>query len=57
MKPYRDPSLCPEAANHRTGPVNHVDWHAWAEAMQATHDQQQCPGCDLWVIWTPKDQP
>lgn len=53
MKPFRKPDLCPESANHRMGPINHVDWVEWSEQLAQTHEQAQCPGCDLWVVWIP----
>lgn len=54
MKPLRHPDACPAAIEHNLGPVSYVDWQEWAERMAETHDQAQCPSCDLWVIWTPK---
>ena len=45
---------CPNAANHAESPGGYVQWHEWAAAMKKTHDQSQCPGCGLWLIWTPK---
>ncbi len=53
MKPFRNPDDCPESANHRTGPINYVDWVEWAEQLAETHEQVMCPGCDLWVVWIP----
>ena len=58
LKPFRNPDLCPQSADHRMGPINHVDWVEWADHMAETHEQAQCSGCDLWVIWVPlEDRP
>jgi hypothetical protein len=45
---------CPSKADHADEPDGYLEWHAWAEKMGKTHDQAQCPGCGLWVIWMPK---
>ena len=41
--------------DHTYGPSGYVAWHEWAERMAETHDQEQCSGCGLWMIWTPKE--
>lgn len=48
---------CLYRGNHTRCPSGYLAWHQWAERMSETHDQKQCPGCDLWVIWTPKEMP
>lgn len=45
---------CPNADHHTLHPVGYIADAEWADDMAVTHDQSQCPGCDLWVIWTPK---
>lgn len=44
---------CDNAANHTLCPDQLV-WHEWADQMSETHNQERCPGCGLYVIWTPK---
>ena len=47
---------CPSGELHAEGqPSGYLAWHNWVEQMSATHDQQQCPDCKLWVIWSPKE--
>lgn len=36
----------------------HPGWatfYAWCRGMQKTHAQVQCPECQLWKIWLPKE--
>ena len=33
-----------------------VDAAEWAERMQQTHVQRQCPRCGRWTIWEPKSE-
>lgn len=44
---------CPNAHQHTAAPSGYLAAFEWAERMVETHDQLQCPGCDLWVIWEP----
>jgi hypothetical protein len=45
---------CPRRDQHAAGPVSYMAWHAWAAKMAETHDSHRCPGCNLFMIWTPK---
>jgi hypothetical protein len=46
---------CPnEAAHNDDGPRDYMSRAEWAENKLKTHDQKQCPGCGLWLIWGPK---
>lgn len=45
---------CPQAEQHRPSPEGYVAASEWAESMLETHEQQQCPGCGLWLVWTPR---
>ncbi len=45
----------PCAVRHTPSPSGYLDWDRWAGRMAATHVQQQCPDCHLWLIWVPKD--
>lgn len=40
--------------DHTDGPAHYNAWHEWAERRAKTHVQTECPGCGLWMIWTPK---
>lgn len=42
---------CPNAGEHQSGPADYLDWCAWAESMEQTHQQEECPGCGLYLIW------
>lgn len=46
--------LCPHFEDHTPCPEGYTQWHAWAETMSTTHKQRKCPGCGLYVVWTPK---
>lgn len=50
-----EPVICPQAHLHTPCPQGYLAWHEWAEKMAKTHQQRQCPGCELWVIWEPKE--
>ncbi len=50
--PNREDCLNREA--HIEGPSGYGDWFEWAEKKGKTHDQTQCPGCGLYLIWKPK---
>lgn len=46
---------CPnESAHNDDGPRDYMSRAEWAENKLKTHDQKQCPGCHLWLIWEPK---
>lgn len=45
---------CPNAAEHTPSPRFELHKYEWAERMMRTHDQRQCDGCGLYVIWTPR---
>jgi hypothetical protein len=45
---------CPRADLHTDCPEGYREWHAWAEEMSKTHEQERCPGCERWNIWAPK---
>lgn len=47
---------CPDANQHTPSPSGYVAASEWAEEMARTRDQQQCPGCGLWLIWTPRPE-
>jgi len=52
---FRDhPKRCPNYWAHTRGPDGDLAWHEWAEEKQKTHKQQQCPGCGLYSIWSPR---
>ena len=38
-------------------PKGYVQWSEWARTKQQTHEQQRCPVCDLWHVWTEKPKP
>lgn len=48
---------CWNRGQHTVGPEDFVLWHGWAEGIAVSHDQSQCPGCGLYIIWTPKTPP
>lgn len=54
MRTSERAAACPQAANHTPAPTDYHAWHAWADTMVHTHDQERCPGCGLWLIWTPR---
>lgn len=45
---------CPDKASHTECPEGYIQWHAWAEKMSKTHEQERCAGCGLFTIWRPK---
>lgn len=47
---------CPNAAEHTEAPSGYLDYQAWATAMEKTHRQRKCAGCNLWAIWLPKEK-
>jgi hypothetical protein len=46
---------CPNRENHTEQPKGYVDFAHWASEMNKTHRQDLCPGCLLYVIWTPRE--
>ena len=51
---YQRMLACPNERNHSYGPVGYLAWHEWAEQVGPLCDVSECPGCGLWLIWTPK---
>jgi len=51
-------NTCPNRAEHTYGPAGYVDWFEWASKLGAKHRhvQSKCPGCDRYLIWTPKPE-
>lgn len=47
---------CENEANHTYGPPGYLAWHAWAAEHRKTHKQSRCPGCRLFLIWTPEGE-
>jgi hypothetical protein len=48
-------NTCPNRAEHTYGPAGYTDWFEWAGRLSAKrHAQTKCPGCDRYLIWTPK---
>lgn len=45
---------CPNVANHEPWPRGYIQSSDYADEMEKTHNQSQCPGCGLQEIWTPK---
>jgi hypothetical protein len=45
---------CPDRAKHTPCPSGYLAWWEWADRKAKTHDQQRCPTCLLWAIWTPR---
>lgn len=43
-------NTCPNRDKHTYGPAGYVDWFEWA----AKQNQSKCPGCDRYLICTPK---
>jgi hypothetical protein len=55
-EPPKPPSTdCPNNAAHEPWPTGYLSSHAYAEQMMQAHNQSQCPACERWVIWTPKE--
>jgi hypothetical protein len=48
---------CPLQVTHYEGfvPEGYIARQDWMRKMSQTHTQTQCLGCNLWVIWTPKE--
>jgi hypothetical protein len=53
--PLTDPNpSCPKAELHTLTPSGYLDWHSWASRAAAQYrTQSRCPGCGLYVIWSP----
>ena len=47
-------NTCPNKAEHTYGPAGYGDWFEWAGRMNWSHQQRRCPGCDRYLIWTPR---
>jgi NAD-dependent dihydropyrimidine dehydrogenase PreA subunit len=48
---------CPNHRAHaRDEPRSYLAWHEWAEKKAKTHDQSECSGCGLFVIWKRKEK-
>jgi hypothetical protein len=45
---------CPKSELHTPSPSGYMRWHDWASRMAYKHSQSKCPGCGLYVIWTPR---
>lgn len=45
---------CPNKSNHTPRPYGYLAYHEWALQMEKTHQQERCPDCGLWAIWTPR---
>lgn len=45
---------CPFFHEHTPHPTGYLQGISWRERMARTHNQEQCEGCGLWVIWVPK---
>jgi hypothetical protein len=48
------PATTPDCEPHTPRPEGYIAHSEWADAMMKTHDQRQCKGCGLWLIWEPK---
>jgi hypothetical protein len=48
-------STCASEHLHTPHPADFLAHLYWADVMAKTHTQHRCPGCRLWVIWTPKE--
>jgi hypothetical protein len=49
------PATTPECEPHTPMPSGYVARSEWADQMMQTHDQRQCRGCGLRMIWEPKE--
>jgi hypothetical protein len=49
------PATTPDCEPHTPEPSGYIARSDWADIMMQTHDQRQCGGCGLWMIWEPKD--
>jgi hypothetical protein len=47
----------PDCEPHTAHPSGYIANSEWADMMAETHDQRQCKGCGLWLIWEPKKEP
>lgn len=50
------PKFPDECEPHTPQPHGYLQWDAWAERMDKTHNQRQCKGCGLYAVWEPKEQ-
>lgn len=46
---------CDDHADAPAGSWGDREFLEWAEEMEKTHVNEQCIGCGLWKIWTPKE--
>jgi hypothetical protein len=53
MAGYRSSVTCRSEERHTPAPAGYVEWFEWVAEMATTHRQERCPGCGLFVIWTP----
>lgn len=51
------PATTGECKPHTPAPAGYLAWHEWAEKKSRTHQQGRCPGCGLFLIWQPKENP
>jgi hypothetical protein len=49
------PPTTPDCEPHTPHPAAYVAHSDWADQMMQTHNQRQCRGCGLWLIWEPKE--
>lgn len=50
-------SKCPDKQYHNMEdkePSGYVAWFEWAEKLNKTHEQKQCPTCGLYTYWVPR---
>jgi hypothetical protein len=57
MPLFTPPATTPGCEPHAPRPKGYVAHSEWADLMMETHDQRQCKGCGLWMIWEPKGVP
>lgn len=50
-----EPATTPDCEPHTPQPSGYLASSEWADIMMKTHDQRQCKGCGLWLIWEPKE--
>lgn len=42
-------------AGHAPCPSGYTQWHEWAEWINKTHRNVECPGCGRFAIWVPRN--
>lgn len=51
-------TTCPRETEHTAMPRGYLGRQLWSEQKARTHRQIRCPGCQLFVVWTPlRDAP